>query len=181
MERDGNWRVVWVWWKRLSGKKKKKACGINDKVESLKCSFTVIHLWQKMWAIILGVRSKPKYQVSILCERNTCAGEHLLASAQMQLPKPCSSGWIQNNTSSPSLFVLQLKPRQRIFNSREKSLGGFRLNIFLLTIIFQNKFFVVSIKITTNPFILGDLAFGFFLNVNSNIFWQSCNIPDKSF
>lgn len=111
-------------------KKKTNACLISDKVESLKHSFTVIHLWQKMWAIILGVRSKPKYQVSILCEQNTCAGEHLLASAQMQLPKPCSSGWIQNNTSSPSLFVFYLKPRQRIFNSRERAWVGFALIFF---------------------------------------------------
>lgn len=103
-------------------KKKEKAFTIDDEVESLKQSFTVIHLWQKMWAIILDVRSKPKYQVCMHC---MCAEyTNWSASAQIQFTEPYSSGWLQNNTNSSSFFAFFVEAKaQRIsifFKSKER-------------------------------------------------------------
>lgn len=108
----------WTAWK----KKKEKAFTIDDEVESLKQSFTVIHLWQKMWAIILDVRSKPKYQVCMHC---MCAEyTNWSASAQIQFTEPYSSRWLQNNTNSSSFFAFFVEAKaQRIsifFKSKER-------------------------------------------------------------
>ena len=123
LKRGRNWRAVWVWWRLNSMKKKKeKAFTIDDEVESLKQSFTVIHLWQKMWAIILDVRSKPKYQVCMHC---MCAEyTNWSASAQIQFTEPYSSRWLQNNTNSSSFFAFFVEAKaQRIsifFKSKER-------------------------------------------------------------
>lgn len=103
-------------------KRKEKAFTIDDEVESLKQSFTVIHLWQKMWAIILDVRSKPKYRV---CMHRMCAEyTNWSASAQIQFSEPYSSGWLRNNTNSSSLFEFLVEAKtQRIyifFKSKER-------------------------------------------------------------
>lgn len=94
----------------------KKACGINDEVECLKHSFAVIHLWQKMWAIILGVRSKPQCWVCMHLMWAECLCWWALPCiCTNPVPKPSYSGWIRNKTNSPMVFAFGLNQRHRDF------------------------------------------------------------------
>lgn len=107
----------------------KKACGINDEVECLKHSFAVIHLWQKMWAIILGVRSKPLRWVCMHLMWAECLCWWLLPCIGTNpLPKPRCSGGIGNKRNSPMLFVFYLNPRHRDFTVL---VGGGGLQFFV--------------------------------------------------